>query len=183
VITLDKVFDTDVQVTYQIVPGSASVPSDFFDGMLTATITIPAGQSSFTVPIQIVRDATVEGNESFHIVLIDAVNATINPDKDSASVTIFNDDSVVFNIDGSASVVEGNSATYVVSYAGVLGDGQSASVHVATGAGVTVTPDAAAGVDYNPLTQTLTFSAGGASSVNLVVATHNDAVFELTEEY
>jgi T1SS-143 domain-containing protein len=92
VITLDRVFDTDVQVTYQIVPDSASTPSDFFDGALTATITIPAGETSFTVPIQIVRDHFVEGNESFHIVLIDAVNATINPDADSASVTIFNDD-------------------------------------------------------------------------------------------
>ena len=92
VITLDRVFDTDVQVTYQVVPGSASTPSDFFDGVLTATITIPAGQTSFTVPIQIVRDHVVEANESFHISLIDAINATINPDSDSASVTIFNDD-------------------------------------------------------------------------------------------
>jgi len=92
VITLSQAFDTDVQVTYQIVPASASTPSDFFDGVLTATITIPAGQTSFTVPIQIVRDHVVEGNESFSIVLIDAVNATINPDNDSASVTIFNDD-------------------------------------------------------------------------------------------
>ena len=47
---------------------------------------------SFTVPIQIVRDHLVEGNETFHIVLVDAVNATIDPDHDTAMVTIFNDD-------------------------------------------------------------------------------------------
>jgi T1SS-143 domain-containing protein len=92
VITLSQVFDSDVQVTYQIVPASADYSTDFFDGQLINTVTIPAGEDSFIVPIQIVRDHFVEGNETFSIVLIDAVNATIDPAHSSASVTIFNDD-------------------------------------------------------------------------------------------
>ena len=42
-IQLDQVFDQDVQVTYQIVPGTATAGNlnDFFDGPLTGTVTIP----------------------------------------------------------------------------------------------------------------------------------------------
>ena len=94
VITLSQVFDSDVQVTYQIVPASADYSTDFFNGQLINTVTISAGENSFIVPIQIVRDHFVEGNESFSIVLIDAVNATIDPAHSSASVTIFNDDAL-----------------------------------------------------------------------------------------
>ncbi|MGQ0751759.1 MAG: retention module-containing protein, partial [Betaproteobacteria bacterium] len=94
IISLDQAFDTDVQVTYTIVPGTAETPSDFFDGPLTQTVTIPAGETEIIVPVIIVEDHFVEGNETFSIVLTDAVNATINPNANTAVVTIVDDDAL-----------------------------------------------------------------------------------------
>jgi VCBS repeat-containing protein len=92
IITLDQAFDSDVQVTYSIMPGTASSPSDFFDGPLTQTVTIPAGETEIIVPVIIVQDHLVEADETFNIVLTDAVNATINPAANTAVVTIVDDD-------------------------------------------------------------------------------------------
>jgi large repetitive protein len=92
VITLDKAFDADVQVTYTIMPGTAETPSDFFDGPLTQTVTIAAGETEIIVPVIIVQDHFVEADETFNIVLTDAVNATINPAANTAVVTIVDDD-------------------------------------------------------------------------------------------
>src|SRR5204862_8267006 len=73
VIKLRQSFDTDVQVTYQIVSGlanpaaqadAAQTPSDY-TGVLTATITIPAGATEFVVPVMIVQDHVVENNDYF----------------------------------------------------------------------------------------------------------------------
>ncbi|MGQ0525376.1 MAG: retention module-containing protein [Betaproteobacteria bacterium] len=94
VITLDKVFDVDVLITYTIVPVTAANPSDFFDGPLTQTVLIEAGQTEIIVTIQIVQDHFVESNETFNIVLTDAVNATINPNANTAVVTIIDDDAL-----------------------------------------------------------------------------------------
>ena len=91
VISLDHVHGSDVTVTYTIVPDSAQSPADF-GGVLTASVTIPAGQLSFVVPVSIVPDHLVEGDEGFSIVLSNAINATINPDADRAFVTIIDDD-------------------------------------------------------------------------------------------
>ncbi len=93
IISLDKVFDVDVTVTYQIVPGTAQVGSDItLTNGLTGTVVIPAGQISFIVPVNIVQDSNVESNETFSIVLTGATNATINPDASTAQAVIFDDD-------------------------------------------------------------------------------------------
>ncbi|MBI2754437.1 MAG: retention module-containing protein [Betaproteobacteria bacterium] len=100
VIRLDKVFDQDVTVTYHIVSGpadasqnidAAQTPSDY-NGQLTGTVTIPAGQTEFIVTVNIVQDHLVENNENFSIVLSDPVNATIDPNASTAVVTILDDD-------------------------------------------------------------------------------------------
>lgn len=166
VITLSQVFDTDVQVTYQIVAGTASNPTDFFDGPLTQTITIPAGESSFIVPIQIVRDHFVEGHESFSIVLIDAVNATINPDKDTATVTIFNDDALPV----------ANADTNWVQEDAFVGEGEApqasgnvllSQIHPGDPSAVLAFADAA-DTDFEPLT--VSAVNGGAANVGVDIA-------------
>lgn len=91
VIKLDKPFAVDVEVTYQITPGTAEPGSDY-TGVLTATVTIPAGATEVPVPVEIIQDHFVEGNETFNIVLVDAVNATINPAQSTASIIIVDDD-------------------------------------------------------------------------------------------
>ncbi len=92
IISLDKVFDVDVQVTYQLIPQTATNPDDWFDGGSIQTVTIPAGSTTFEVTVDIVEDHIVEGNEDFEITLISAEGATINPESNSATITIYDDD-------------------------------------------------------------------------------------------
>ncbi|MEO1929236.1 MAG: retention module-containing protein, partial [Gammaproteobacteria bacterium] len=96
ILSLDQVFDQDVTVTYQLVPVStnnaADNPADWFDGEPINTVVIPAGTQTFLVPVKIVQDHLDEGNGVFEIRLIDVVNATINPNANAATVTIFDDD-------------------------------------------------------------------------------------------
>ncbi|WP_188860123.1 retention module-containing protein, partial [Marinobacterium nitratireducens] len=89
-LTLDEVATQDVTVTYELRPGSASYPADWFDGGLVNTVVIPAGEQFIEVPVFIVMDHLDEGNETFQIVLISADNATIG--NATANVTIFDDD-------------------------------------------------------------------------------------------
>ena len=93
-LSLDKVFDQDVVVTYQLVEGTAlhGPDQDWYNGELVHTVTIPAGETTFPVTINIVQDHFDEGNEDFAIKIIDAVGATVNPASDTATVTIFDDD-------------------------------------------------------------------------------------------
>jgi hypothetical protein len=76
-ISLDKPFDLDVDVTYELRPISADNPEDWFNGDLIQTVTIPAGETTFPVTVTIVQDHLDEGNEVFDIIILEATNATI----------------------------------------------------------------------------------------------------------
>ena len=106
VLTLDQAFPDAVQITYQINPGSAQSPSDFA-GVLSGTVTIPAGQTQIIVPVNIVQDHRVEGNEVFSVVLTNAVNATINPQANTVNITIVDDDQPALARDDTYNIVRG----------------------------------------------------------------------------
>ncbi len=167
-------------------PGTTLVP-DATSGVdynpLTQTLTFTAGGATSTnVSVVTLADSIVEGTEEYTVNLSAASsNATIGTG--SVTTNIVDQSNLTFNINGDASVNEGSTASYTVSYSGSLANGQTASVHVATGPGTTLVPDATSGVDYNPLTQTLTFTAGGATSTNVSVVTLADSIVEGTEEY
>lgn len=90
-IVLSAASDGPVQVTYTIMAGTATNPDDF-QAVLTDTVIIPAGETSFPVTVFIEQDHLVEGTETFTIVLSDAVGAVINPDADTVFVNIIDDD-------------------------------------------------------------------------------------------
>ncbi|HIB61630.1 MAG TPA: retention module-containing protein [Methylococcaceae bacterium] len=94
VISLNKVFDKGVQVTYELRSFSADNPEDWFNGDVINTVTIPTGETTLLVTVEIVEDHLVEGDEQFDIVLVDAVNATINPEVNSVVITIYDDDNL-----------------------------------------------------------------------------------------
>jgi len=103
---LSAISDQDVEVTYQLRPLSADNPDDWFNGALIQTVTIPAGTQIVPVTVMIVQDHLDEGNEQFDIVLLSATNATINPDADTAIVTIYDDDTTPVAQDDFNSVAE-----------------------------------------------------------------------------
>src|SRR3954452_19280605 len=92
--SLNAVQASPVTVTYSTVNGTAVDGSDF-TGATTATVVIPAGQTSVSVTIPILNDAISEPNETFSVVLNGATLsgqsiATGGP----ATVTILDNDPV-----------------------------------------------------------------------------------------
>ncbi len=90
--TLDKIALTDITITFVLRPGSATAETDFTDGSIDTpvTTTIPAGVNGFVVPVNIIMDSGVEGNETFNIQLLSASGATLGIT--TAEVTIVDDD-------------------------------------------------------------------------------------------
>ena len=92
-----------VDVTFEIIPGTATATEDYeyqsgtatFDeqtGVYTDTVSIAGSSSDATFSIDILNDAIAEGNEAFTVNIVDvSPNAQIGTD--SASVTIEDDDS------------------------------------------------------------------------------------------
>jgi hypothetical protein len=89
---LSKAFNDDVTVTYQFTEGTAEHLVDWFDGELINTVVIPAGQTTFPVTVYIAEDHLVEATENFGIEIIEAINATIDPTNNTATVNIIDDD-------------------------------------------------------------------------------------------
>ncbi|MFY0676822.1 MAG: retention module-containing protein, partial [Neptuniibacter sp.] len=135
-LVLDKVFDQDVEVTYQLRPvstdGTADYPEDWYDLTLEPiTVTIPAGTQSIPVTVTIVQDHLDEGNGQFEIVLLDAVNATINPDADSEQIFIVDDDTTPVAFDDTNSVTEDEGQGFPTTTGNVVGGAGVSSGDVA----------------------------------------------------
>ncbi|MBI3919377.1 MAG: retention module-containing protein, partial [Betaproteobacteria bacterium] len=126
-ITLNQVSESDVTITYTIVPVSADRPTDFHDGAITGTVTIPAGSPGFIVTELIVEDLLPEANESFQIVLSDPIGATLL--NDTATVTIVDDDVTL-----AAADVAGDETGALVTLSGALipnyGPGDTGSIEL-----------------------------------------------------
>jgi hypothetical protein len=152
----------------------------------TGGSTLAAGSALLTFEIRTTQDTEVEGLEDFKLEL-GSTSANVQVLMPTVTTEIVDNDVLTVNLTGDAQVMEGGTAGYVVSLSGgTLANDQTVSVQVATGPGQRVeVPDATpgAGFDYNPLTQTLTFQAGGPTAVNVEVVTLDDSLLEGVEEY
>jgi len=184
-VTLERPGQTPVVVTFQY----SGVAQDGVDFTGVASVTIPAGQSSQTFTIQTLVDQLAEGSELYNIRIESITGGNferfeVNPVASNVDTTIIDAPQLTVNLVGGETVAEGSTASYTVSLAGgTLANDQQLSVQVATGPGQTLVPDATSGVDYNPLTQTLTFTAAAQGEVKLSVVTLDDALVEGAEEY
>ena len=114
VITLSKPSPTDVVVLVSTVNGTAS-DDDFGGAPGGVPVTIPAGQTSVTVPVSLFQDDAIESDESFTL-KIDAVesgNATIG---NASAVGNILDLPAVTSV-SSPSVTEGADLTFTVTLA------------------------------------------------------------------
>ena len=89
-VALDRVIDQVVMVDYETSDGSATSPADYTaaDGTLTFNV----GETEKLVWVPLVDDDLVEGDETFSVVLDNAVGAPISNSFDRATVTISDDD-------------------------------------------------------------------------------------------
>jgi len=91
--SLNEATTEDVEISYAIVGGTATEGTDYFAvDPLTGTVIIPAGSTTATVQVEINQDRFVEETENFTLTVTDIVNATVDPDFDTATVQIIDDD-------------------------------------------------------------------------------------------
>lgn len=87
-LSLDKAATTNVLVDYSTQNGTANAGQDFIPATETAIIT--AGATEVQVIVKVVTDSNVEDDETFELLLVSAVNATIG--RNAGIATIINDD-------------------------------------------------------------------------------------------
>lgn len=87
-LSLDKVSTTNILVDYTAQNGTANLGQDYV--AVTETAIISAGSMEAQVIVKVVTDENVEADETFELLLISAVNATIG--RNIGVATIINDD-------------------------------------------------------------------------------------------
>ena len=179
-VSLSAIATQPVTVEYTLSNGLATSPGDF-DGS-PGTLTIPTGQSSATIAIQIQGDLNIESDENFFVNLANPVNAVIADLQ--AQVTIRDDDGFAnagprINIATPPAFTEGDSGVAQVSIPVTLSAalGFDVSVDFETRA---VT--AQAGVDYIDATGTVTFTAGS-TTASILIDIPGDLVNEGAETF
>lgn len=86
-----KTFDTAGLQSCTVMNNRGSERCDYVTSL--GTVQFAAGESSKTILVPVIDDVLVEGDETFHIVLSNAVGATLGA-TNTATVTIIDDDSV-----------------------------------------------------------------------------------------
>ena len=173
-VSISSLSDTDTVVAYTI-GGDATSGDDFTP--LSGTVTILAGESSATIDVTTIDDATLEDAETI-VVTLDSVSAgdsdvTIGA-ANSATVTISDNDSAQVSVSASDPNASepGDSGQFTVSI-----DNPSDTNTVLS---YTISGDATAGDDFTPLSGTVTIAAGQ-TSATIDVAVVDDAILEATE--
>lgn len=167
------------------VVGSGAKPADGddFGGTLpTGTVSFGPNDSAKTITIEVTGDVTVESNETFQVVLSNAVGGDVGTPS-SAPGTILTDDSAISVVALSASKAEGNGGntpfTFKVIRAGDT-SGVASATYAVTGSGSTP----AGGSDFGGTLPSgvVTFAAGEATKI-ITVNVSSDAAIELNEGF
>ena len=155
--------------------GSAVAGSDYT--AMTGTLTFAAGETSKTVSVPLLNDATVEATETFYF-------STYNPTGGAeigalfwSSILVADDDAGTLEFSAPTFSVNENAGPAVVIVTRSGGSVGTVTVNYATSNGT-----ALAGSDYTAATGTLTFGAGETSK-NLNVAITNDTANEASETF
>lgn len=168
---------SDVVVGYATTPGSATPGSDYIEN--TGAITIPAGDVSAPIQMEILGDTLIEGSETIEIVLT-SVSAAATLGQVSAFVTILDNDdpnALPTLAASGGGVREGDSGTTDLRIQVTLNQAlaDTISVSYATEDGSAMAPD-----DYIALAGSVEIPAGEMSAA-ITVAVVGDTVEELDE--
>lgn len=178
-VTVTRTGGTDpAEVDYTTAPGTATAASDYTT--TAGTLIFAAGQTSQSIIIPILDDATLEGPETFTVTLSAPESATLGAPS-TTTVTI-NDLEDVQN-----GTVQFSSPTYTVDEDGGFltvtvtrtgGSDGSVSVNYATSSG-----SATSGADFTPTSGTITFLAGDSAPKTFNVPILTDALTEGPENF
>nr|WP_295865448.1 Calx-beta domain-containing protein [uncultured Chitinophaga sp.] len=171
----------DITVNYTVT-GTAANGTDYQS--LSGTVTIPAGQPSVALPVTVINDKIIEGNETVITTLNNGTSAafgafSIDVAAKAATVTIGDDDNttanLILNIAKTTDAAE-PSANGAFSIA--LPADYTASEDITIN--YTVSGTATNGTDYQQLTSPVVLSAGQ-NSVTLPVVVKDDKIIENNE--
>jgi chitinase len=152
-VTLDHAATRPVTVQWATQNGTATAGSDYTAA--TGSVVIPAGATQATISVSVIGDNTLEGNETFKVVLSAPENANLG--NTGATVTIVDDDSTP-TISGSfTSMTEGNSGSSINYIPVTLSRTSAQTITVQY---LIVDFGTTPGVDYSASPGTLTFAPG-----------------------
>ncbi|RYX78251.1 tandem-95 repeat protein, partial [bacterium] len=179
-VTLSNPSSQPTTITYTVA-GTASEGSDY-SAIVTKTITIPAGQTSGTITINVVADSEVEGTESVIVKLGTSINPLVTVDATPASIDIADANTATVSIAATpATITEAaGTATFTVTLSTAIKN--EFKVDYAT---VNGTALAGATLDYIASNNTLTFPAGSAAGTTLTftVPINDDNLIEPAETF
>jgi len=163
----------DVEITL-LIEGSATPDADYTT--IATTATIPDGQSSVTIPISVISDTDVEGNEGVIITLQSEDNdfADIDTNNDQATMTITDNDVALLSIVATTQAAEdATNGLFTISATQPVVD----DVNITIGITGSATPDA----DYTAISTSVTIP-DGQSSVTIPVNVISDTNVEGNED-
>lgn len=176
--TLSAASSFDVSFSRATVNGSAAAGSDY-TAIAASSVTIPAGQTSVTIPVNVLGDTTVEGNENFSLVLSTIANSSTS--SVSTLGTIIDDDSLITLSINDISLSEGNTGNSNANFSVTLSAPAPAGgtlIDFSTADGT-----AAAGTDYVARTSQTLSIAAGATTGTITVQVIGDTVVEPDERF
>ncbi len=166
-ISLSNPVSSDTQIFYSI-GGTAAPDTDYT--ALSGTVTIPAGSTSATLPVEVIDDNTVEGDESVILTLTATGNAVVLSETDEATLTLADDDSSAVTISATTLGAEPDQD-------GLFTFALSNPAAQPTTVSYTVSGSATAGADYTTLSGTIVVLAG-ATTATLPVEVLDDLQLE-----
>ena len=171
ILSLSNPSKQTIRVNYQTVDDDATTANSDYVAK-TGTITFTPGQTTQTLPITINGDTVGEINETFSVLLSNAVNATLV--KNEGIGTIRNDDlpSVTVTPIYTQATESGVPGIFQLNRVGSIT--QSLNVNFS------LSGTATNGTDYTAITGTTTFAAGSSTAI-IVVTPTEDIIFEGNE--
>ncbi|MFO1219881.1 MAG: immunoglobulin-like domain-containing protein [Burkholderiaceae bacterium] len=170
--------------------GTAANGSDY-NGV--ATVTIPAGSSSAGFAIAAINDGLAEGSENFTVTLVSATggnfeNLAISAGNGSVTTTLLDNDGTPSISVADTAVVEGGFAVFTVSLSNPSATATTFAPTLASGTATVGTDTASAleyfnGTSWVPVTAAGITIAAGATSVQVRVATIDDALADSGETF
>ena len=160
-------------VVFNTVGGTAIAGQDYLSA--SGTLTFDAANTVRLVTVTLIDDLTDEPDETFSLVLSNVTNADISGSPFGTGTIIDNDGEVSVSVAG-GSASEGQGLVFNVSLSAASGKTVTVA-YVTTGVG-----SATAGLDYTPVSGTLTFQPG-TTVQSVTVATLGDILLEANETF
>lgn len=177
-IRLSEASDEDVKVSYQTAGSTAKVNFDYL--YAGGSLTIPKGETSGTIEIDILDDTLDENDERFLVTIYNAVEAIMGS-PNTAQIFIIDDDDPpdIIISDASANEVDsGNTSNMMFSVSLSAESGRTVLLYYETSA-----ETASTGSDYSHTSGTLTFSDGQVGPKYITVPVLGDNLSEPNETF